>query len=406
MPKALDVQDLRKVYRLYRSPKDRLLELISLKGGGHHREFPALDGASFTLDRGETLGVIGRNGSGKSTLLKILCGVTRPTSGTVEVSGRVASLLELGAGFHPEFSGRDNVYMNGSLMGFNKSAMDRRLPEIEAFAEIGEFIDQPVKRYSSGMFVRLAFSAAISVEPDILIIDEALGVGDLGFQLKCIEKLKAFQREGRTIILVTHQFQALRNFCTRVLWLDQGKIRGDGDVITVTDAYRDFMSWGQGAGQEAATEDEDSGGSVLSISSVDILDRNVRKAEAIEFGAPFSVAVSYRLHKPYEGLVGGVAIVGREGVTVCGLTTKRDGISLPSVAGSYTLNVSFPEPKLLPGAYRIRVVFLESSGVGRIAVQYDAASFTVRSTGYKAEGLYLLAHHWTVNALSDADVKR
>jgi len=281
--------------------------------------------------------------------------------------------------------------------------MDRLFPEIEAFAEIGEFIEQPVKRYSSGMFVRLAFSAAISVTPDILLIDEALAVGDTGFQLKCIERLKSFQQSSRTIILVTHDFQTLRNFCTRVLWLDQGKSRGAGDVIAVTDAYRDFMSWARSSGRDDEIVVQGSEMPILSIQSVLVTDTNLQPIESLEFGRPFSVTVSYRLSRAYDGLVGGVAILGRDNVNVCGLNTKRDGVPLPSKPGVYELTIHYPECSLLPGTYQVRIGFFESSGVGRLAVRLHAASFTVRSMGYKAEGLFLLRHHWAVKALAHED---
>lgn len=396
MPKALEVHNLTKTYRLYRSPKDRLRELFSLNAKKHHREFLALDNVSFAVEQGETIGIIGQNGSGKSTLLKILCGVMRPTSGNVKVNGRVSSLLELGAGFDPEFTGRENVYMTGALMGFSKADIDRLFPEIEAFAEIGDFIDQPVKRYSSGMFVRLAFSTAINVTPDILVIDEALAVGDMAFQLKCVERMKAFQQSGRTIVLVTHQIHTVRNFCSRALWLVHGRCKASGDVITVTDAYNDFVGWAQIPAEESETVIQDSGMPLLSIQNVQVTDENLRPVENVEFGRPFAITVSYRLDQEYDGLVGGVAVLARGQVNVCGLNTKRDRVTLPSKPGCYELSVHYPNCTLLPGKYQVRVAFLGSSAVGRIAVRPNAASFTVRSNTYRAEGLCLLEHRWAV----------
>lgn len=401
MPRALEVHNLTKTYRLYRSPKDRLRELFSLNAKKHHREFLALDDVSFAVEQGETIGIIGQNGSGKSTLLKILCGVTRPTSGSVEVSGRVSSLLELGAGFDPEFTGRENVYMSGSLMGFSRADMDRLFPEIEAFAEIGDFIDQPVKRYSSGMFVRLAFSTAITVTPDIMVIDEALAVGDMGFQLKCLERLKAFQRSGRTIVLVTHHIHTVRNFCSRALWLDHGRCQASGDVMTVTDAYNDFVGWARSPGDEGETVVQDSGVPLLSIQNVVVTDANLQPVENVEFGKPFAVTVSYRLDQEYDGLVGAVAVLGRGQVNVCGVNTKRDGVALPSKPGLYELTVQYPECTLLPGTYQVRVAFLESAAVGRISVRPNAASFTVRSDAHRAEGLCLLEHRWAVKEVPE-----
>src|SRR3972149_4397796 len=190
---AIEIENLTKIYRLYKSHKDRVKEIVSLNTKQYHHDFHALKDISFSIKKGQTVGIIGQNGSGKSTLLKIICGVTKPTTGTIKVNGRISSLLELGAGFHPDFTGRENVYMNGALMGFSKDEMENRIPEIDAFAEIGEFIEQPVKHYSSGMYVRLAFATAINIDPDILIVDEAFAVGDAGFQLKCFFKLQELQ---------------------------------------------------------------------------------------------------------------------------------------------------------------------------------------------------------------------
>lgn len=233
----IEANDLTKVYRLYNSPKDHLREIISLKGKKYHREFYALNGISLTVEKGQTVGIIGQNGCGKSTLLKIICGVLQPTTGNVHVQGRLAALLELGAGFNPEFTGRENVYMNGALMGLERDEIDRRFPDVEAFAEIGEFIDQPAKTYSSGMFIRLAFAAAVSINPEILVVDEALSVGDMFFQHKCISKMESFQQEGKTIILVAHDINLVKNFCTTVFLLDNGKIHASGDPEHVTEEY-------------------------------------------------------------------------------------------------------------------------------------------------------------------------
>src|SRR3972149_3589824 len=235
---AIEIENLTKIYRLYKSHKDRVKEIISLNTKQYHHDFHALNHVSFSIKKGETVGIIGQNGSGKSTLLKIVCGVTRPTSGSVKVNGRISSLLELGAGFHPDFTGRENVFMNGALMGFSKEEMEKRLPEIEAFADIGEFIDQPVKSYSSGMYVRLAFAAAINVDPEILIIDEALSVGDVFFQTKCFAKFKEFKEKGVTILFVTHSLDLITTHCNSAVLIDKGIIIEKGNPRDVIDKYR------------------------------------------------------------------------------------------------------------------------------------------------------------------------
>lgn len=221
---AISIHRLTKTYRLFGHPGDRIKQFLSFGFRRFHREFTALNDVSLEIRKGETIGLIGRNGSGKSTLLQLICGILKPTSGTVRVSGRVSALLELGAGFNPEFTGRENVYFQGALMGLTKEQMDESIDEIATFADIGEFIDQPVRTYSSGMFVRLAFATAISVDPDILIVDEALAVGDARFQAKCFSRLRAMRDGGATILLVTHSTEQILLHCDRVGILERGTL--------------------------------------------------------------------------------------------------------------------------------------------------------------------------------------
>lgn len=234
---VISVRDVSKHYKLYPSHRDRLKEALHPFKKKYHREFCALKNISFNISRGETVGIIGRNGSGKSTLLKIICSVLKPTTGEVKVNGRISSLLELGGGFNQEFTGRENVVINAQIMGFTASQMKKRLPEIEAFAEIGEFIDQPVKTYSSGMFVRLAFAAAINVDPDILIIDEALAVGDAKFQHKCYNKFLEFQKAGKTIVFVTHDMRTIAKHCDSAILIDSGSVFSSGRPNEVVNNY-------------------------------------------------------------------------------------------------------------------------------------------------------------------------
>lgn len=238
---AISVRDVSKKYKLFSSAKDRLKEALHPLRKPYHRDFWALDGISFDVPKGQTFGILGRNGSGKSTLLQIITGVLRPTSGHVTVNGRISALLELGAGFNPEFTGHENVLLNGSIMGIPREEMLNRMPAIEAFADIGEFFYQPVKIYSSGMFVRLAFASAINVDPDILIVDEALAVGDAKFQHKCFDRFSEFQRRGKTIIFVSHNVSLVSNHCDRVLLLDNGKEISNGEPHRVVDLYMDLL---------------------------------------------------------------------------------------------------------------------------------------------------------------------
>lgn len=239
--KKIIVDSVTKVYHMYNSPGDRLREALSLHGRCLHTEFYALKNISFDVADGEIVGIMGRNGAGKSTLLKIITGVLQPTSGSVTVTGRISSLLELGAGFNPEYSGMDNIYFYGTIMGLTRNEIAERVNDILDFAEIGDYIHQPVKTYSSGMFARLAFSCAINVEPDVLIVDEILSVGDIRFQAKCFKKFKEFKNRGVTILYVGHDISAMRSFCDRCIWLNQGEIVDEGDPTYITAKYVEFM---------------------------------------------------------------------------------------------------------------------------------------------------------------------
>jgi len=239
---AIEVKNVDKVYKLYENPIDRLKESLSLNGKSYHKEHYALKDISMKVKKGETIGIIGTNGSGKSTLLKILTGVLSKTTGEVNINGKISALLELGAGFNMEYTGIENIYLNGTISGYSREEMDRKIEGILKFADIGEFVHQPVKTYSSGMFVRLAFAVAINIDPDILIVDEALSVGDNIFQAKCYKKFEELRERGTTILLVTHDIDSVRRFCERCIWLDKGIIREEGDVEKVTGHYMSYTS--------------------------------------------------------------------------------------------------------------------------------------------------------------------
>ena len=242
---AVSLKNISKKFRLFESPKDRLKEALHPFKKKYHKEFWALKDISFDVPKGKTLGIIGRNGSGKSALLQIICGVLQPTTGSVTVNGRISALLELGADFSPEFTGRENVLMKGIRTGLSKAEMIERLPEIEAFADIGEFINYPLKTYSSGMFVRLAFATAINIDPEVLIVDEALAVGDVKFQYKCYQKFIEFQKAGKTIIFVTHDIQAVLKHCDKAILLENGSAIDYGNPVTVTTYYVDLLFSGK-----------------------------------------------------------------------------------------------------------------------------------------------------------------
>jgi lipopolysaccharide transport system ATP-binding protein len=239
MDHAVRTVELSKQYDLYPRPIDRLIELVT--GRARHSVFPALEDVSFEISRGETIGIVGQNGAGKSTLLKLLCGVTMPTRGSLETHGTISSILELGTGFHPEFTGRDNAALNAAILGLSASEVRRRLPDILEFSELGTFLDRPVKTYSSGMYMRLAFSVAVNVDPDILVIDEALAVGDGHFQKKCIDKIRQFQEQEKTILFCSHAMYYITQICGRALWLDHGSVIRYGPSVDVVHEYETFL---------------------------------------------------------------------------------------------------------------------------------------------------------------------
>jgi lipopolysaccharide transport system ATP-binding protein len=234
---AIDIDSLSKCYHIYEKPMDRLFQMLVRGKKHHYREFWALRSLSLQISRGETVGIIGGNGSGKSTLLQMICGTVTPSTGTVKTQGRIAALLELGSGFNPDFTGRENVYINGAVLGLNHDEIENRFAEIEAFAGIGEFIDQPIKTYSSGMVMRLAFAVSVCVEPEILVVDEALAVGDASFQFKCMDRLAALTKNGTTLLFVSHDMNTIKQFCNRVIYLKQGEVRASGAPDEMAELY-------------------------------------------------------------------------------------------------------------------------------------------------------------------------
>lgn len=260
MSKAIEVRDVEKVYRLYDKNTDRLKESLGLTKKKLHKDFYALKGVSFDVEEGQSVGIIGTNGSGKSTMLKIITGVLTPTSGTVSVRGKVSALLELGAGFNMEYTGIENIYMNGTMMGFTKEEMDGKLDEILKFADIGDFVYQPVKSYSSGMFVRLAFALAINVEPEILIVDEALSVGDIFFQSKCYHHMDKLRKNGTTILMVTHDMSSVLKYCDKAILLNDGEKVSEGRPGEIIDLYKRILAGQYNADEVLKSQQENASG--------------------------------------------------------------------------------------------------------------------------------------------------
>ncbi|MCL6601791.1 MAG: ABC transporter ATP-binding protein [Paenibacillus sp.] len=396
---AVEIKDVTKQFKTYSNPINRLKEIF-YESRKFSEDFTALKGVDLKIPKGQTIGLIGENGSGKSTLLQLICGILKPTQGEVSVNGKISALLELGAGFNPEFTGKENVYMNGAIQGFTKEEMDVRLPAIEDFAEIGEFINKPVKTYSSGMYVRLAFASAINVDPDILIVDEALAVGDLYFQLKCIEKIKDFKKNGKTIIYVSHDTYSVKNICDYVVWIDKGLVREQGDPIQIVPRFEDFMKMKKDVvtNTKHLKEDTDASDLALNILEANFFEYMTKnKKQQFEINDGMTVLIKYDLLKPIEEIVAGVAIFGPDGTSVCGLNTKLDNEIIKPSLGENQILIHYNQLNLFPGTYNIHVGFFEKEAIGRLDYKAGLGSFNVISSSYKGEGIVLINHKWEVN---------
>ena len=395
MNPAVRVVGLNKVYKHYWGPRSLAKEL--LLGVTAHSPQWALKDVAFEVPEGQAFGVIGANGAGKSTLLKILAGTTFPTSGKAEVNGRISALLELGAGFHPEFSGRENIYFNGALMSLSRADIQQREKEIIEFSELAEFIDKPVKTYSSGMFLRLGFSVATGFSPSILIIDEALAVGDQHFQKKCTDRIMQFRRAGKTIIFCSHNLYQISTLCEQVLWLDRGVVRGLGHAASVVDMYtnelrRDLEEDNAGSSSGLTMADKEK--LDCWIDRVAVLDGEGRPAKEFRTGDTIRVDVWASFRRSFEGKPGiGVGLVRNDGLHLYTTANTIDGVDLIEEApGSFRGSVIFPNIALLSGVYYLNVVTTDQDKLQAYHIVERAADFEVR--GSTDSGAVRLEHQW------------
>jgi ABC-type polysaccharide/polyol phosphate transport system ATPase subunit len=425
---AVQVRDVRKVYRRYGrrksfgTLKSALLSGSVLANLRPDAVFDALDGVSFDVAAGTTLGIVGRNGSGKSSLLKLMAGIGKPTSGTVVVDGRVSALIELGAGFHPEISGRENVFINGMMLGLSKAEIAARFDDIVAFAELGDFIDAPVKTYSSGMYMRLGFAVAINVDPDVLLVDEVLAVGDEAFTHKCLDKFAEFKRRGKTVILVTHTLDLVTRFCDEALWLDRGRVRAQGDPKRIVDAYRLEVAAAEkpavaesrvnepAAAAGAAPGDGPGGqGSAgrwgsreAEIEQVELLRADGQAATVVESGQALTIRVRVRAVQPLRDFVFGIGIFTEDGVCCFGTNTLIEGRTPHELTGTGEFTVAIERLDLVAGSYRLDVAVHREDGV---PYDYHRLMYGFRvSSPIKDTGIYRPRHTWTFGggiAISD-----
>lgn len=435
---AIEVRDVRKVYRRYGRRKNfgtlksALLSGRVLSDLKPDEVFDALKGVSFDVRAGQTFGIIGRNGSGKSTMLKLIAGIGKPTAGTVAVCGRISALIELGAGFHPEISGRENVFINGMMLGLPRREIAKRFDEIVAFAELEDFIDAPVKTYSSGMYMRLGFAVAINVDPDVLLVDEVLAVGDESFTHKCFDKLAEFRRRGRTVLLVTHSLDLVTRFCDEALWLDSGRVREQGDPKRVVDAYLMDVARAEDAALAASAREavpvaepepappvvveqtaepeplvpgSDAppdmfkamegrwGTHEAEILKVDLVRADGTAAHVFQSGESMQIRFSVRAHQPLTDFVFGVGIFNADGVCCYGTNTSVEGGQPSELAGDAEVTFAIDQLDLIEGTYKLDVAVHRENGT---PYDYHRLLYTFRvNSRLKDTGIFRPAHRWS-----------
>ncbi len=414
--RVIEIKDVTKIYKLYDKPIDRLKESMSLRHRSYHKDFYALRGLSFFVEKGQTVGIIGTNGSGKSTILKIITGVLTPTSGEVSVKGKISALLELGAGFNMDYTGIENIYMNGTMMGYSKREMDDKLADILDFAEIGDFVHQPVKTYSSGMFVRLAFALAINVEPEILIVDEALSVGDVFFQSKCYRRMEEIRKNGTTIVMVTHDMGSIIKYCDKVILLNKGEYIAEGPAGRMVDLYKKILA-GQmeslreelAARREGVSEDapgrragaggsepgglmrekltinanrEEYGDGRAEIFDLGLLDARGNLTNLLLKGEVFTIRERIRFHADIEAPIFTYTIKDRKGTELTGTNTLFEGAQVKPVKAGDIYDVAFTQKMTLQGGeYLLSMSCTGFEGGEHVVYHrlYDVANITVIS---------------------------
>ena len=395
----IHVQNVSKLYRLYRRPGDRLREMLP-GSRPQHTDFWALREIDFAVEKGETLGLVGPNGCGKSTLLQIVSGILQPTLGRVVTRGRIAALLELGAGFNPEFSGRENVYLNGEIMGLSRAEISKAMPSIEAFAEIGEFMERPVKEYSSGMYVRLAFSTAIHVDPEILIVDEALAVGDAVFANRCVRKFQELRERKITVLFVSHDLGLVKQLSDRAILLLNGRMAVQGEPKDVINRYIGLVLERQApeAREERVRASFRHGDGASEIRSVEILNQRGEPTSSVSSGEPVTVRVRSRFYRAVAEPMVGILIRTRIGMDVYGTNTRIEQLSLGSMAPGDELEVDFHiDCWLTPQPYTLTVATQNADGSSHDWLD-DAIAFDVVDTRVAAGVANLRARiEWRVS---------
>ncbi len=413
---AVELKEISKVYKLYNNKKARLKEALKISRKKEHIDFYALDNINISINRGEVIGLLGKNGSGKSTLLKIITGVLTPTLGEIKVNGKISALIELGSGFNGEYSGMENIYLNGTLMGYKKEEIKSKVQDILDFADIGDFINQPVKTYSSGMFARLAFSVAISMNPEILIVDEILAVGDLRFQIKCMEKMSTLMQDGTTVLFVSHDISSIKRFCNKALWVHEGRIKEFGDVSTVTDNYLDFLKLEDFLKEKKENEDNLDNDSndkqegikksnsdlIVEILDFKVLNKNKEIVEKFNKNEKIFIEVTYDVYdENITNPVLGVAIRKINNEYICGLNTLLDSKKIPWKKGLNKYTLEYNEGLLLLGGnYYFDCAIMEKTATIPFEYKSKIKNFFIES-GYDGEGVFIIPHKWGVKYMAN-----
>ncbi len=405
MPPAIEFNNVSKRFVLHtderKTVQERVIGLLHRRPPGE--EFWALRDVSFNVEPGQSLGLVGHNGAGKSTALKLITRILEPSSGSVHTQGRIAALLELGSGFHPELSGRENVFLYGSLMGLGRREMERKLPEIVEFAAIGAFIDTEIKHYSSGMYTRLAFAVATAVDPDILITDEVLAVGDEAFQRKCMERIYGFRRAGKTIIFVSHALETVRALCDVAVWLDHGVAKASGGASEVIDAYlaevnrqeQERLAAEHGHEPDVAASPFRRGSREVEITRVQLLDAAGKEQPVFQTYAPLTIRIHYQAHTPIEAPVFGVGIHHESGIWLSGPNTAFDQLTIERVSGAGVVDYTVASLPLLAGRYNVSAAVVDASQIHIYDLHDRLYPLVVHSDGASERyGTLALAGAW------------
>jgi ABC-type polysaccharide/polyol phosphate transport system ATPase subunit len=421
---AILINNVTKVFKIYMDKALTLKEKVLKLRSNEYHSFFALNNVSLEIKRGETIGLIGHNGSGKSTLLKLITKILYPDTGEISVNGRISSLIELGAGFHPDFTGRENIYINASIFGMSKKEVDKKLDEIIRFSELGEFIENPVRTYSSGMYMRLAFSVAINVNPEILLIDEILSVGDVNFQKKCYDKIKGFRSRGATIVIVAHDLGTIEKICDRVVWLDKGEIVAQGEADRIVDLYTQHMNkqFVQQRQQEHTiekandapittensvvkelplelplqTSDDNRWGSrEVEIIEARLINSSGLSTNILSAGESFDIEIDYRVNNPQSEYIFGIGIYSSEKALIYGNNTQIGKIKLHNINNSGTVKFKVKQCNLLTGSYKLNVAIVDGDHRALDFIKYYM-DFTVISSD-KAVGITSIEHNWEID---------